>query len=132
MKRILTAAIALSVLVPAGASYAQPGHGLPPPGQVRKYENRYADRGPPGYERHADKRYKAKAYRGPKGYYGQRYHRGERLDAVYLRPVYRVDYRRYRLAPPPRGYEYIRVNNDVMLTAMATGVITAVLIDTFN
>lgn len=128
MKRILTAVAALSVLATAGAASAQPGHGKPPPGWDRR-----DDRGPHGYERRADRRYKAPAaYRGPSGYRGQRFHRGERLGPAYRGSGYRVDYRRYNLAPPPRGYEYYRVNNDVVLTAIATGVISAVLIDMFN
>jgi Ni/Co efflux regulator RcnB len=61
-----------------------------------------------------------------------RFHRGEKLSPAYRSAAYRVDYRRYNLAPPPRGYEYVRVNNDVVLTAVATGVITAVLMDLFQ
>jgi Ni/Co efflux regulator RcnB len=43
-----------------------------------------------------------------------------------------VDYRYYRLPPPPRGYQYSRVDNDVVLTAIATGVIASVLIGMFQ
>lgn len=143
MKRLLTAALALSVLATAGAASAQPGrndHG--PQMQQRGNDNRGHDnRGNDnrgydnnngGYERRADKRFKTSAYRGPKGYHGQRFHRGERLAPAYRGSAYQVDYRRYNLAPPPRGYQYVRVNNDVVLTAIATGVITSVLMDMFN
>lgn len=128
MKRLLTAAMALSVLATAGAASAQPGRNDHRP---QFNDNRGHDNNN-GYERRADRRFKASAYRGPKGYHGQRFHRGERLAPAYRGAAYRVDYRRYNLAPPPRGYEYVRVNNDVVLTAIATGVITSVLMDMFN
>ena len=127
MKKLIIAAMALSVLATAGAASAQPGRR-----DDHQQAQRHDDRGPPGYERRADQRFKNSAYRGPKGYHGQRFHRGERLSPAYRSAAYRVDYRRYNLAPPPRGYEYVRVNNDVVLTAVATGVITAVLMDLFQ
>jgi Ni/Co efflux regulator RcnB len=129
MKKIITAALAVSILATAGAASAQPGRR---DDHQQQQAQRHDDRGPQGYERRADKRFKSSAYRGPKGYHGQRFHRGERLSPAYRGAAYRVDYRRYNLAPPPRGYEYVRVNNDVVLTAVATGVITAVLMDLFQ
>jgi Ni/Co efflux regulator RcnB len=138
MKRLLTAALALSVLATAGAASAQPGRNDHGP-QMQQHgndnrgnDNRGHDNNNGGYERRADKRFKTSAYRGPKGYHGQRFHRGERLAPAYRGSAYQVDYRRYNLAPPPRGYQYVRVNNDVVLTAIATGVITSVLMDMFN
>jgi Ni/Co efflux regulator RcnB len=134
MKRLLTAAMALSVLATAGVASAQPGrrddHN---PSQMQRRDDHNGPGNGNGFERRADKRFKAPAaYHGPKGYKGQRFHRGDKLSAAYRGPAYRVDYRRYNLAPPPRGYEYVRVNNDVVLTAIATGVITLVLMDLFN
>ena len=129
MKKLIIAAMALSVLATAGAASAQPGRR---DDHQQQQMQRHDDRGPPGFERRADKRFKSSAYRGPKGYHGQRFHRGERLSPAYRSAAYRVDYRRYHLAPPPRGYEYVRVNNDVVLAAVATGVITSVLIDLFQ
>ncbi|MGO4196259.1 RcnB family protein [Rhizobium sp. YAF28] len=37
------------------------------------------------------------------------------------------DYRRYRLAPPPRGYHWVRADNDYLLVGVATGVITSII-----
>jgi Ni/Co efflux regulator RcnB len=130
MKKLITAALAVSILATAGAASAQPGRR--DDHQQQQQMQRHDDRGPQGYERRADKRFKSSAYRGPKGYHGQRFHRGEKLSPAYRSAAYRVDYRRYNLAPPPRGYEYVRVNNDVVLTAVATGVVTAVLMDLFQ
>lgn len=37
------------------------------------------------------------------------------------------DYRRYRLAPPPRGYHWVRADNDYLLVGIATGVISSII-----
>lgn len=139
MKKILTAAIALGVLATtatAGAASAQPYRG-----DSNRYEQRY-DRGDRydrrdhradnRYERRAERRYARGKFTHPRGYEARRWHRGDRLPAAYRTGAYRVDYRTYRLAPPPRGYEYRRVGDDVVLTAIATGVIASVLIGMFN
>jgi Ni/Co efflux regulator RcnB len=46
---------------------------------------------------------------------------------AYLPGYYRTyvvdDYYRYRLRRPPRGYHWVRVNNDYLLVAIATGLI---------
>jgi Ni/Co efflux regulator RcnB len=48
---------------------------------------------------------------------------------VYWEPRYYVDdYRSYRLAPPPRGYRWVRPQDDrYLLVEIATGVISQVL-----
>lgn len=64
--------------------------------------------------------------------YAQRdWRRGERLTAWDRAHYVRVtDYRRYRLAPPPRGYEYRRSNTgEIILAAVATGIILSVLLN---
>jgi hypothetical protein len=38
----------------------------------------------------------------------------------------------YRLAPAPRGYQYVRVGEDVALTAISTGVIASVIQQLFQ
>jgi Ni/Co efflux regulator RcnB len=64
--------------------------------------------------------------RGPghsQGWHGQRHHweRGHRYDG----PVVIVrDYERYRLREPPRGYHWVRDDdNNYVLVAIATGII---------
>ncbi|MBB3441568.1 RcnB family protein [Sinorhizobium sp. B11] len=37
------------------------------------------------------------------------------------------DYRRYRLAPPPRGYHWVRADNDYLLVGIASGVISSII-----
>ena len=34
-----------------------------------------------------------------------------------------MDYRPYRLAPPPYGHHWVRVDNDVLLVALSTGLV---------
>lgn len=168
MKKIISAAIALSVLASAGAAGAQSYQGRPAQGQGGyqqgyqgqggygqgydrrderrddrrderrddrrddRYDRRDDSRYDSRYERRAERRYNAGRYYQPYGYQARQWHRGDRLPAQYRGQGYRVDYRAYRLPPPPRGYEYHRVNNDVVLTAIASGVIASVLIGMFQ
>jgi hypothetical protein len=57
------------------------------------------------------------------------YKRGGYLPAQYRRGSYVVaDWRRYRLNPPPRGYQYIRSDNgDFLLAAITTGAILSII-----
>ncbi|QWC56417.1 hypothetical protein F7D01_04300 [Erythrobacter sp. 3-20A1M] len=54
--------------------------------------------------------------------------RGQRFDRRYA-PNYRVvNYRDYRgLRAPPRGYQYVRSGNDVLLVGITSGIIGAVI-----
>jgi Ni/Co efflux regulator RcnB len=55
--------------------------------------------------------------------------RGERLPAYYLSSFPVVDYRLYHLAPPPRGYHYVRDDRgDYLLIGIATGVVLGVVL----
>lgn len=159
MKKLLTAAIALSVLASAGAASAQ-SYGRPQDRDDRRAEQRYdrrdvrddrrddrrevredrretryerrADRRETRYERRAERRYDGGRYYHPRGYQARDWRRGERLPTAYRSRAYAVDYRAYRLSAPPRGYEYRRVGDDVVLTAIATGIIASVMIGLFN
>jgi Ni/Co efflux regulator RcnB len=37
------------------------------------------------------------------------------------------DYRRYHLAPPPRGYRWVQVNNDYLMISIAGNVISNII-----
>ena len=99
MKRTLTAAIALSLLG-GTAVLAQPGR---------------HDHGPPG--RPGDF--------GP----GHRWGRGERLPRGYYtdRRYYVNDWRARRLSAPPRGYRWVRRDDNYLLVAATTGLIASVI-----
>jgi Ni/Co efflux regulator RcnB len=80
----------------------------------------------PRYVRHD--RYRAGAYYRPYGYRPYRWYAGARLPAPYYAPRYVIyDYPAYRLRPPPYGYHWVRVDNDVVLAAIATGVVLQVV-----
>ena len=66
-------------------------------------------------------------YVRPNGYQVRTWRGGDRLPRAYRTSQYHVDYRQYHLNAPPRGYQYVRVNNDVVLTAIATGIIASVI-----
>jgi Ni/Co efflux regulator RcnB len=108
MKRLLTSAIALSLLASAGAAAAQPRH-----------DDRHDYRDNHRYEQNRSDRH------------DNRHHhwaRGQRLDRSYYsdRRHY-VDYRAHHLRAPPRGYQWVRADNDYALVALTTGLIASIV-----
>ncbi|MFZ4605894.1 MAG: RcnB family protein [Caulobacter sp.] len=156
MKKLLSAVLAVTVLATAGLAGAQPyerqgqGRDQQHPngqpggqGQGRPDHQQGPDRPratparpttPPvqARERRAERRYNAARYRAPRGYQQRHWRHGERLPAQYRTRGYVVYYRTYRLAPPPRGYQYVRVGNDVVLVSIRGGLISLVLMDLFR
>lgn len=161
MNKILAATLALSVFATAGAanaqsygqrgdngryeqsrSYDRDGRGQADSryNQRDRYEqrdrtdNRYEqrDRTDNRYEQRASRRYSAGRYQAPRGYQARQWHRGDRMPVAYRGRGYVVDHHRYGLNAPPRGYEYVRSGNDVVLTAIATGVIASVIVSLFQ
>ena len=81
----------------------------------------------------SQRRYNAPRYVAPRGYAVRQWSYGQRMPSYYRTNAYVVrDYGRYGLRQPPHGYHYIRSGNDVVLTAVATGLITAVIAGLFN
>lgn len=123
-------AVALATLAaPAAASAQHRGHDRDRDGRYERWERRsdhnrwdggrYTDR-----ERYNDYR------RGQRDQYrdNRRYYRGATLPYEYRSRWYVRDYHRYGYAPPPRGYGYYRTDTgDVVLAALATGVIISLL-----
>jgi Ni/Co efflux regulator RcnB len=155
MKKILSAALAVSMIASAGAAAAQPhdnrNHRAPTyESQEQRRDDRRddradrrderrddradrrADRAQDKYERRAAKRYAAARYQRPAGYQQRHWRHGERLPASYRSRAYVVDHRRYGLQAPPRGYQYTRVDNDVVMTSATTGVIASVITGLFQ
>lgn len=84
------------------------------------------------YQR-ATQRYNAGRYVAPRGYQVRSWSYGQQMPAYYRTNAYVVrDYNRYGLRQPPHGYQYVRSGNDVVLTAIAGGLITAVIAGLFN
>ena len=124
MRKFLTAAVALSVLASAGAASAQPYHDNRRDHAERHYDKRMDK---------AERKYRAAAYPRPPGDQYRHWNRGDRLPPAYRADRYRIsNYNYYRLPPPPRGYYYTRVDNDVVLTAAATGIIASVIVGMFQ
>lgn len=94
----------------------------------REYYSRHNDSRWNGYYWQPQYRYRAPVrYVYPRGYAPYQWRVGHRLPRHYYDRHYYVDYRAYRLPPPPYGYHWVRVDRDVVLVALATGLIRDVL-----
>jgi Ni/Co efflux regulator RcnB len=86
-----------------------PGHGAPHGGHGGPHDASMG--GPGGPVPHSD------------------WHKGERLPTEYRDRNYVVDdWHEHGLKAPPRGYQWVGVNGDYVLAAIATGVIANVLL----
>jgi Ni/Co efflux regulator RcnB len=103
MKKFILATVAFSFIATPAAFAAQPYY--------------------PGHHS-APKHYSHKNYKVQK----HRWSKGQRLDRGTRRVVIRErDYRRYHLRRPPHGHQWVRVDNDFILVATATGIISSIL-----
>jgi Ni/Co efflux regulator RcnB len=118
MKSILSAGLALSLLLGATAASAQP----PRDDQRGAYQN---DRGDHRGDHRDDRRGPPQDQR----YDHHNWHKGGRVDRDEWRHGERIDYRAQHLRRPPRGYEWRNVNGDYVLGAIATGVIVDMLMN---
>lgn len=69
-------------------------------------------------------------YRVEPRYYGYRWTRGAYLPPAY-RHYYVNDYGYYGLRPPPPGYRYVYAGGDILMIAVASGLIASVLSNVF-
>ncbi|RZJ82836.1 MAG: hypothetical protein EON88_29735 [Brevundimonas sp.] len=116
----LTAAMAISA--PMAASAQSWGHDRDRDGRHERWERR-EDRRDNRYERRQDRR----EYRHDRRE-ARRYYRGATLPRQYRSNWYINDYQRYGYRAPPRGYGYYRTDTgDIVLAAIATGVIISLL-----
>lgn len=156
MKRIVAAALALSLMTGSLVAQAR-DHDSRDDRRDRhsRHDDRRAHREPIRHEgRHYDRhehrwddrraanrayeqgyrqgRFDAGRYYRPANYRYYSWHRGARLPSAYYAPRYVVhDYHRYRLYAPPRGHHWVRVDHDVVLAAVATGAVVAVVNNLF-
>jgi Ni/Co efflux regulator RcnB len=88
-------------------------------------------------------RYYNRVYTSPQRYYGPRYIEpygyrhsrwsvGSYLPSGYYGDSYYIDYEPYGLTPPPYGYRWNRVGNDVYLVSIDSGLIAEVVYDLFH
>jgi Ni/Co efflux regulator RcnB len=137
MKRLLVAVLAVSTLM--GTVAMADSHKHDRSRDERAWNDRHHDRNDDRhrndrdrhdryYDHRYDGRYKVVRYSMPHGYRHYAWYRGARLPAAYYAPRYVVhNYGSYRLRPPPRGYHWVRVDNDVVLAAITTGVVMQVI-----
>ena len=118
MKPVIAQLVIVSLLGTSVAALAQQPHhddqhGGPPPHGMRGHgAPREADNGREG---------------GPIPH--SAWHKGERLPSEYRDRSYVVDnWHEHGLHAPPRGYQWVGVNGDYVLAAVASGVIADVLL----
>ena len=133
MKRLISATVALALLGSTAAAVAQPGNDNRGPqndNRNERYgndENRY-DQSP--YDQGRNEQGGNRDRRDdPSVRFGNpRWSRGDRLPNQYRQSQYVAnDWRQHGLRQPPRGYRWVRTdNNDYFLAAIATGIIAEV------
>jgi Ni/Co efflux regulator RcnB len=143
MKRTILAALALSLLT-SSLAMADPPWARGDDGDHHEWRHddhdRDHDRGEHRREwrHHHDEdrdhdRFDSGDYWRPHGYYVRQWHRGDRLPIEFRAPVYVVpDVAVYHLRPPPPGYYWVRVDNNAVLAAIATGVVVDVAVNLFH
>ena len=143
MKTLVTAALGVSMLTGAVAManpHDQRGDGQHSYRERERSNDRRDDRRDDHgrYEHRNDRRFDSNArfrvgeYHRPHGYQYRAWRQGDRLPSAYRKRVYVVnDYHSYRLHQPPRGYHWVRVDNNVVLAAVATGVVLEVVSNLF-
>ena len=96
-------------------------------GYSNSYGNGYSNGYNQGYDRYdRDGRYDR--YQRAPVYEMRSWRRGQYLPPAYVaRGRWVTDYPRYRLYAPPRGSQWVRVDNDLLLTALATGLVMDVV-----
>ena len=81
----------------------------------------------------SQRRYNAGRYQAPRGHAVRQWAYGQRMPSYYRSNQYVVsNYGQYGLRAPPRGYQYVRSGNDVVLSNSSNGLITAVIASLFN
>ncbi|MCE3028076.1 RcnB family protein [Salinicola sp. DM10] len=117
--RRLTALTLMATLGLSGAAQAHPGggpgHGSGgPPGHARQHDHHHHER---GHDR----------YHEP----SRAWHPGGRIAARYYRDdrYWVRDWHARHLREPPRGHRWLNIDGDYVLAAVATGVITAIILN---
>jgi Ni/Co efflux regulator RcnB len=134
MKRFLTTAIAGLALAGAsvGAASAQPYNGRydQNAGRYEQNDGRYdqrSGRNDRDYGRYDRDNGRYDQRTGRYGEHRQHWRTGGRIDRSDWNRGHRVDYRSRHLRQPARGYEWRQVDDKLVLAAVATGLIVAIL-----
>ena len=90
------------------------------------------------YVDHSRRYYAPRSYRpayvyvAPRGYRVSRWNVGHRMPPPFYASPYYVDPLAYQLRMPPRGYRWVRVDRDVYLVSVASGLVADVLYGIFR
>ena len=133
MKRLMIGALALTAMAaPMAASAQSWGYGdRDRDGRYERWERR-ADRNVRDGGRYTRRERYNDYRRGYRDQYrdSRRWYRGATIPYDYRRSWYINDYRRHGWRAPPRGYGYYRTDSgDIVVAAIATGVILSLLND---
>lgn len=94
-----------------------------------EHGHHYGNRGP----MHGHGNFNSGRYQRPHGWYAHSWHHGDRLPPAYRASAYVIpDPVVYRLRAPPAGYYWVRVDNNAVLAAVATGVVIDVAANLFH
>ncbi len=117
MKKFIVALVAATVLAGPIATAAQAQDWRPDRDRGRQVE------------KHVDKRVNKTVHVDKKVVIQkQRWSKGHRASAAERRRMSDVrDYRSHRLSAPPRGYKWVKVDNDYLMIGIATGVISSII-----
>jgi Ni/Co efflux regulator RcnB len=117
MKRLLTGALALTLLT-GTAAMAQPDR-----------RDDHGGYGQQGYDQRGNDRSREVHQRNDQRQAQHRWARGERLPSSYYQDRgHYVDYRAYHLRAPPRGYRWVRTDdNNYALVDLTTGLIASII-----
>jgi Ni/Co efflux regulator RcnB len=86
-----------------------------------------------GFRHYDGRRFDRGRYARPHGYYYRSWRYGDHLPRAYYGRRYIVnDYYAYRLRPPPRGYHWVRVDNDIVLASIASGIVVSAVFGIFH
>lgn len=131
--KLLGSAFVAVCVTMGGSAFAQnydhhndKGHNMPPPHGVQDRGGHDAHHAPPphrapvrGHEIH----------RGRGAGPGHNFYKGGRLPSEYRNRQYVIeDWRGHHLSPPPRGYYWVQTGSDFVLAAIATGIITQIIL----
>ena len=142
MKRTVMAAMVLSLLTGSAVALADPPQGYDHhhDRQDQRHDERRDEhhdrgehRGEMRREHEEHEHWDSGRYDRPHGWYAHHWRRGERLPPEYRASAYVIpDPVVYRLRPAPAGYYWVRVDNNAVLAAVATGVVVSVSLNLFH
>jgi Ni/Co efflux regulator RcnB len=86
-----------------------------------------------GFRHYDGRRFERGRYVRPSGYYYRSWRYGDYLPRAYYGRRYIVnDYYAYRLRPPPYGYHWVRVDDDIVLASIASGLVVSAVFGIFH